>query len=146
MLVTFGNITYAGGVHPSPYSANAAMVRIKEVTHQQPAEVVFDLALFDYTNTSPGYLGCFAYRSQRVADLYAHPALAVADLNVRYDGGLVHLEFSGDPARTYVIEASTNLVNWDTIGAPGPSEGGNFDFQDDQAVEFQERYYRVITQ
>ena len=27
VLVTFGNITYAGGMPPSPYSTNAAMVR-----------------------------------------------------------------------------------------------------------------------
>jgi hypothetical protein len=31
-LVTFGNITYAGGAHPSSYSLSAAMVRINEVT------------------------------------------------------------------------------------------------------------------
>jgi hypothetical protein len=146
VLVTFGNITYAGGVHPSSQSANAAMARIKEVTHEQPAEVVFDLALFDYTNTSPSYLGCFAYRSQRVPDLYGHPALAVADLNVSYNGGLAHLEFSGDPARTYVVEASTDLVNWEAIAIPEPTANGDYDLVDPQTTEFQARYYRVVTQ
>lgn len=51
VLITFGNIAYENGAHPSPLSANAAMARIKEVTHDPVPEVVFDLAVFDYSNT-----------------------------------------------------------------------------------------------
>jgi hypothetical protein len=147
VLVTFGNITYAGGAHPSAYSPTAAMVRIKEVTHELPAEVVFDMALFDYTNTSVSYSGCFAYRSQRVPDLYGHPALPVTDLNLQFDDdGAAHLEFSGDEMRTYTVEASDDMSSWEAIGVATPTGSGNFDFVDSTAVGTGARYYRVATQ
>jgi len=145
ILVTFGNTTYVSNAPPSRYSPLAAMVRIKEVTHEQPAEVVFDLALFDYTNTSSSYLGCFTYRSHRMPDLYGHPAMPVADLNVLYDGDSAHLEFSGDPVRTYAVEASTDLQNWTEIGTPEGDDDGNYDFDDAVPEEGANCYYRVVT-
>jgi hypothetical protein len=42
------------------------------------------------------------YRSHRVPDLYGFPAVAVADLNLEYNAGVPHLQFSGDPFRTYI--------------------------------------------
>jgi hypothetical protein len=146
VLVTFGNISYVDGVHPSPYASRASMVRIKEVTHDPVPEVVFDLALFDYANTYPNYTGCFTYRSDRIPDLYSVLPQPVADLAVTFTDGRRRLEFSGNEARRYVVEASTNLVDWSTIGVAQPAESGNFNFQDDDAAEFPARYYRVVTQ
>ena len=146
ILVTFGNTTYVNGLHPSPYATNAAMVRIKEVTHAQPAQVVFDLALFDYANTSSAYLGCYAYRSHRVSDLYAHPASPVTDLNVVDQAGAAHLEFSADPARTYLIQVTTDLVHWISLAVPQPGPGGTYDFVDAASLTTPNRYYRVVTQ
>ena len=146
VLVTFGNVSYVNGVHPSAYSTNAAMVRIKEVTHDQVPEVVFDLALFDYANTNKNYSGCFAYRSDRIPDLYSVQPQAVADLTVKMLEEQPHLEFSGSEARTYVVEASTNLVNWDTIGLAEPMGSGEFDSDDGQWSDYPVRFYRVVTQ
>ena len=146
VLVTFGNISYVNGARPSPYSTSAAMVRIKEVTHDPIPEVVFDLTLFDYNNTNTAYSGCFAYRSDRIPDLYSVLPQPVTDLTVTFTNRQSRLEFSGDEAKTYLIEASTNLVNWETIGIAEPSGSGNFDFEDEQTDEFPARYYRVITQ
>jgi arylsulfate sulfotransferase len=146
VLVTFGNISYVNGAHPSPYSTNAAMARIKEVTHDPDPEVVFDLALFDYANTNKTYSGCFTYRSDRIPDLYSVLPQAVADLTVTFSDGQPHLEFSGSETRTYVVEASTNLVDWDQIGVAEPSGSGNYDFQDEQSDDFPARFYRIVTQ
>ena len=146
VLVTFGNISYVNGSHPSAYSTNAAMVRIQEVTHDPVPEVVFDLALFDYANTNKTYAGCLVYRSDRIPDLYSVQPVAVTDLTVAFLGGQPILQFSGDEARTYVIQASTNLANWDTIGVAEPTGGGDFDFSDSQSDQFPARFYRVITQ
>ncbi len=145
VLITFGNITYVNGASPSPYSASAAMVRIKEVTHDQLAEVVFDLALFDFSNTNSNYRGCFAYRSNRIPDLYSTQAQPVQDLIVKYQDGSPRLEFSANAARTYLVEASIDLVQWDEIGAAERDANGNFHFDDLQAEEFPARYYRVVT-
>jgi hypothetical protein len=146
VLVTFGNVSYVNGVHPNPVLTNAAMVRIKEVTHDPDPEVVFDLELFDSANTNQTYKGCFAYRSDRIPDFYSVVPQPVADLAVAFTNGRAHLQFSGNPLHTYLVEASTNLADWDTIGIVEPSNGPDYDFQDGQAEEFPARYYRVITQ
>ena len=57
------------------------------------------------------------------------------------------LEFSADPTRNYLIQASTDLTNWTTIGSPVQAEGvGDFDFQDLSSDQFKARFYRVVTQ
>ena len=146
VLVTFGNISYVNGVHPSAIATNAAMVRIKEVTHEQVPEVVFDLALFDYANTNKNYAGCLTYRSDRIPDLYSVLPLPVTDLTVKLMDGQPQLQFSGNELKTYFVEASTNLVDWEHIGLAEPSGSGNYDFQDGQSDDFPARFYRVVTQ
>ncbi len=112
MLVTYGAITYINGVHPSAYAPGAYMARIIEYTHDPVPQVVFDLSFFDYDNTSSGYKGYAIYRALRIPDLYAHPASPVTDLVVIEAGETAHLEFSADPTHTYVVQASTDLMNW----------------------------------
>jgi hypothetical protein len=149
VLVCFGAVTYANYLPPSTNAPGATMVRIQEVTHDANPEVVFDLSLFDYSNSDPAYLGCWNFRGYRVPDLYAHPAMPVGDLNLYYDGGVPLLEFSADPARTYVVQASTDLEHWSELGAAEPEPGGLYDFYDfdDFAPEkASSRFYRVLTQ
>ena len=78
-----------------------------------------------------------------MSDLYAHPAMPVADLTVQYDGETAHLEFSADPVRTYVV-ASTGLVQWTQLGTATPGQGGNYDFYDAEAGNAASRFYRVL--
>ncbi|HEY5911011.1 MAG TPA: aryl-sulfate sulfotransferase [Verrucomicrobiae bacterium] len=146
VLVTFGSVGYINCVSPSAASPAARMVRIKEVTHDAPADVVFDLSIFDYNNNSPGYLGYWVYRSRRVPDLYGHPPAPVADLAVKSDTGAAHLQFSGDPARNYVVETSTDLNHWTELGAAQAGEGGTYDFLDPAGAGGSAgHYYRVVT-
>jgi hypothetical protein len=149
VLVNFGYVSYDNHVPPSPSAPGATMVRIQEVTHDENPQVVFDLSIFDYSNLSSNYLGNYAYRSRRVPDLYAHPAMPVADLNLYYDGGVPLLEFSGDPARTYLIEASSDLRNWSVLGTAESESGGLYDFYDFDEFASENatsRFYRVLTQ
>lgn len=147
ILVTYGYVTYINGIHPSAYSANATMSRIIEYTHTPVPKVVFDLAFFDYTNTSTSYLGYLLYRGERISDLYTHPATPVVNLWVTESNQLPLVQFSADPALTYVIQTSTDLLNWTTIGTAVQVGGaGEYHFQDLNAGQFTARYYRVITQ
>ncbi len=147
VLVTYGDVTYINGVHPSPYAPGAAMARIIEYTHDPVPQVVFDLSLFDYNNTSPSYKGYAVYRALRIPDLYAHPANPVTDLVVTREGQTTCLEFSADPAQTYEVQASADLMNWTTIGTAVQEGGvGDFDFDDLSASQFAARYYRVVPQ
>src|SRR5262249_3028018 len=147
VLVTFGFVLYENGAPPSATATNATMVRIKEVTHDSNPQVVFDLQVFDPNNTDPGYLGCFVYRSYRIPDLYAHPATAVSDLTIQYDGAAPVLQFSGDQTRSYQVEVSGDLLNWQAIGTASlDDESGNFSFVDNQSKGSSRQFYRIATQ
>jgi hypothetical protein len=145
VLVTYAWINYTNGVllNPSP----ATMARIVEYTHDPTPQVVFDVAFWFYgANTPTGY-GFFCYRSHRIPDLYAHPAEPVADLTINQEDPSPVLEFSADPTHSYLIQASTDLQNWMTIGTPVQEGGiGDFDFEDLNASQFTTRFYRIVTQ
>lgn len=147
VLVTYGAVTYLNGVHPSAYAAAATMVRLIEYTHDPIPQVVFDLSFWDYANNAPNYTGNFLYRAYEVPDLYAHPAEPVADLAISDGNQLPVLEFSADPVRSYLIQTSTDLTNWTTLGAPLQEGGvGDFNFYDLGANQFTNRFYRAVSQ
>ena len=107
---------------------------------------MFELSFFDTTVTNAGYMGYLCYRSDRIPDLYPHPAAPVTDLAVDIVAGSTHLQFSGDPALTYTVEASANLTEWTSIGTANPAtETGTVVFQDTSAPGSAARFYRVLT-
>ena len=61
---------------------------------------------------------------------------------------MAFLQFSADDARTYVIEASTDLVNWEQLGTAVEDEqqDGLFSFEDAEFGGLGQCYYRVVTQ
>jgi arylsulfate sulfotransferase len=147
VLITFGAISSENGAHPSPYSTTATMVRLKEVTHTANPTVVFDLEMFNPTNTNPTNGGFEVYRSYRIPDLYGHLAVPVPDLTVQFEDGSPLLQFTADPARTYTVQSSADLVNWSELGEPIPDDAdGDFSFTDDSSEGLATRYYRVMTQ
>lgn len=147
ILATYGYVTYINGAHPSPYSPAAAMARIIEYTHDPIPETVFDVSIFDPANTSSSYQGYLVYRASRIPDLYSHVAEPVADLVVTPANGLPQLEFSADPLRSYLVQASSDLKTWTSLGPPVQDEGSStFTLIDASASEFTARYYRVVTQ
>jgi arylsulfate sulfotransferase len=147
VLATYGAVSYINGVPPDSHATNATLVRIIEYTHDPVPEVVFDVSFFDDNNTSSGYGGVFCYRAYQIPDLYAHPAEPVADLIVNSENQIPILEFSADPTRNYLIQASTDLRNWTTLGTPVAEGGlGEYDFEDLNANQFTTRFYRVVTE
>lgn len=147
ILVTFGAVTFLNGVPPSSIAPNATMSRIIEYTHDPVPQVVFDLSFFDYNNTSSSYTGYDCYRAYQVPDLYVHPAVPVADLAINGESQLPVLQFSADPVRSYLIQSSTNLNDWTTLGAPSQEGGtGDYDFYDLNASQFSARFYRAVSQ
>jgi arylsulfate sulfotransferase len=147
VLVDYGAVTYINGSAPNLRIPNASMVRFMEYTHDPVPQVVFDVSFFQYTNNPPNYMGYICYRAYQIPDLYVHPAQPVADLTVSNHGQIPLLEFSADPTRNYLIQASTDLMNWTTVGTPVQEGGtGDYDFEDLNANQFTTRFYRVVTQ
>jgi hypothetical protein len=59
--------------------------------------------------------------------------------------GRAQLQFSGEPGRRYIIEASTNLTEWEMIGVAAGDVDGSFAFEDAQSGRFPSRFYRVVS-
>jgi hypothetical protein len=146
VLVDFSAVSYINGQHPSAAAPNATEARIQEVTHDANPEVVWDISIFDPTNMSTNYTGNWVYRARRIADIYPHPAMAVTDLSITVNGPTAHLMFSGDPVRTYTIEASDNLEEWTEIGTAEVEPNGLGEFYDSSFEGTGGgRFYRVVT-
>ncbi|HVM49126.1 MAG TPA: aryl-sulfate sulfotransferase [Candidatus Acidoferrum sp.] len=145
VLIDFAAVSYVNGAPPNRTYPTSNMVRITEVTHDAVPQIVFDLAISAYAVNNPTNKDCSVYRCHRIPDLYGHPALPVADLTITCKNGLAGLEFSADDFRTYVVEASTNLADWEQLGTAveDPQNPGDFSFQSTQGTG---RYYRVLTQ
>ncbi len=148
VLIDFSAVSYTDGAYSIPTSPGALLARFKEVTHDPVPQVVFDVSLTLYSKAAADYLNCTVYRVHRIPDLYAHPALSVTDLATRLADGVAQLEFSGDPARRYVVEASSDLTNWQSLGhaSSDDADAASFGFQDPQPAGSPARYYRVITE
>ncbi len=58
--------------------------------------------------------------------------------------GKMHLNFSGMQHQIYIIEASTNMVDWQMIGVAQDQGDGTFNFDDAQSTQLPARYYRVV--
>ncbi len=147
VLVTFGYVSYENGAHPDPVAPLATIARIKEVTHHSNPSVVFDLELSDPANTNVNSGGFSVYRSHGIPDLYSHLAVPVADLTVQSQAGHALLRFSADSTRSYVVQASSDLVNWTEIGMASQDDPtGDFSFQDQARGTLPIQFYRVLTQ
>lgn len=147
VLIDFGSVKYVNGVPPSAFGANATMARIQEVTHDTAPELVWDLSVTEYDNTNVTFHDCFVYRSYRIPDLYPHLPTPVADLTVTYGGASALLQFSADPTRTYTVQASSDLSQWQDLGHASPqAQPGDYEFQDVDAPQYTARYYRVLTE
>lgn len=143
VLVTFAWINDTNGVN---LPNGGTMARIVEYTHDPVPQVVWDLALWNYRGTTPQNGGFYDYRSYRIPDLYAHPAEPVANMIIIQQAPAAYLEFTADPTFSYVIQASTDLKTWTTIGSAFEEDDeGDFGFDDLSAGRFAGRFYRVVT-
>jgi hypothetical protein len=59
--------------------------------------------------------------------------------------GHVQLRLAAEPGLIYILEASTNLVNWEKIGIAVDQGDGTFTFEDPNAAKFPNRFYRVVS-
>src|SRR5207244_9452058 len=70
------------------------------------------------------------------------PKPKIAKVARNIDGNIL-MEFTAEPGLIHIVEASTNLVDWDKIGVAVSSDTGGFEFEDLQAPRFTSRYYRI---
>jgi hypothetical protein len=73
----------------------------------------------------------------------SHPHAKVKSVSRDADGK-ARLQCSGEPGGMYVIEASSNLRDWETIGAAAAASDGTFQFEDRSTTTYRTRFYRVV--
>jgi hypothetical protein len=59
-------------------------------------------------------------------------------------GGRSHLRYSGRAPSFYVIQASTNLVDWQVVGTTMADDVGGLDFEDKDSGKLPFRFYRIV--
>lgn len=114
------------------------MIRFRKLSSIWPFSIIATL--------NSNYRGNWVYRSDRIPDLYAHPALPVTDLTLTFQDGGTHLEFSADATHTYLIMASTDLTHWQEAGHAVLSANGDFEFSAYTSGQTSALFYRVVTE
>jgi hypothetical protein len=71
-----------------------------------------------------------------------HPQTQFTSISLQPDG-LVRMQFAGKSGALYLIESSTNLVDWELVGVASSIPNGQFQFNDKEAGRFAQRYYRL---
>ena len=71
-----------------------------------------------------------------------HPHTQFTSISLQPEGR-VRMQFAGDSRALYLIEASTNLVDWELIGVASSTIIGQFQFDDKEAGRFAQRFYRL---
>jgi hypothetical protein len=101
--------------------------------------------------TDPALAARFTDQAQEIIDVLTGGHTNPAGLpHGRFTGvrqqpdGRVQLQFSARRGPTYLLEASTNLMNWEIIGVTHEQCNGTFTFEDANAARFPVRYYRVV--
>ncbi|MBI3851780.1 MAG: cadherin-like domain-containing protein [Verrucomicrobia bacterium] len=59
--------------------------------------------------------------------------------------GGFHLQIAGNRGRVHLLQASTNLVDWETVGVARDTGNGKYEFEDPEASRFVSRFYRVVS-
>ena len=73
-------------------------------------------------------------------------ALAVKVHGLKHQrDGKAQLAFSGLAGQVHVVEASTNLVDWEIIGVAREQGDGTFEFEDANAPSIPNRFYRLVS-
>jgi hypothetical protein len=86
----------------------------------------------------PPNLGVFGRLDNLRFGIVSRPVLELGMAN-----GIVVLTFTGSTNLTYRVWASTNLSDWQVLGAPTQVQPGRFVFADPGAIGNERRFYRV---
>jgi hypothetical protein len=85
--------------------------------------------------------------AQRIIDAFCNSGLVkfVPHLDVRSHpaGGRLRLRVDGVACQLHIVEASTNMVDWEPIGEPVVQPDGSLEFEDVVSAGTSGRFYRV---
>lgn len=105
-----------------------------------------------YTGTfglaSNAMLLATAFESNYVNSVAASALFSVLPLQITsksFSNGLFQMQFAGAPGSNYVLQASTDMVNWTSL-ATSPATANPLNFADQVGSNYARRFYRVLQQ
>ncbi len=125
---------------------NGVLVNLPFTILSTAAEGVASISITNalLVNTNGAQIAPVNLTSGSLAIIRSTPAMpARLGSLVRARDGRVQLQLIGTAGRSYVIQASTNLVQWIPLSTNAVA-GGSVDFVDTTAVDLKQRFYRAI--
>jgi hypothetical protein len=101
------------------------------------------------TSSNPGLAQTLIRTAQQLAAILgagcptATASTPIAKVRHQANGKL-RMEFNAPQGFVYILEASTNLVDWEKIGVAADRGFGEFDFEDVNASQMPTRFYRIV--
>jgi len=162
-------------VPPTPAELVQHLIKLvneSDLPHQQPLLATLNAALASIErgnhNSASGQLGAFqnkvraqvakkdAALAMELTDGAGQVIAALSDDKAdkvaaklrslkRGQGGKMKLKLIGQAGQTYIVEASTNLVDWEAVGVATVQSDGSFEFADTSAAKYQSRFYRIVS-
>ena len=108
-------------------------------THQQIIQ-----RLLDATDRLPALAGKCTTAGRLNLNKALNPPIQLTVLPAE-NRGEVRLRVSGPSGRTYVVEAASDLANWQPVFTNAASAAGTFNFSDSFATNFSYRFYRAVS-
>jgi subtilisin-like proprotein convertase family protein len=143
---TFKPTNFGPGVNfPSPAPAGPYVASLAALNGATPngswALYVLDDSPGDSGNIAGGWSLDIATLSPLNGVLNGQ-AVRLAPTAIQSNGSFT-LTLSGQPGKTYVIQASSDLASWVPVATNVTSVAGNFQFTDTNVVSFPYRFYRA---
>jgi hypothetical protein len=145
------------------------VVNASDLRHKRPLLASLEAALAsierDNCHSAEGQLGAFQNKvAAQVSDMALATELidgagqVITALNCdgsprvagkihslkRHSNGKMQMKIKGEVGQTYVLEGSTNLVDWKPICVVRPDADGNCGYEDALAAKHESRFYRVV--
>ena len=107
-----------------------------------PKKVAEDLALVAKGDREAA-AGHYANAIEHYRNAWRHALQLSIQVGLNPDG-TTRLQFVGNNSQSYLIEVSTDMVNWVSLGACTADAEGNVEFTDPNAAHQPLRFYRAI--
>jgi hypothetical protein len=94
----------------------------------------------------PALADTFAHAAQTIINAFTGSCQPSRIVHVGHgERGSLQLRFIGPSGQIHLLQASTNLLDWVTVGAASEVGDGAFEFEDTDATRFPGRFYRVAS-
>ncbi len=148
------NLVTAQAPKPQPLVASLSAA-LRSINRSEPTPAINQLHAFEnktraqVARSDPALAQTFIQSAQQLVAILsagcspARPPARIARAERGRDGRL-RMHFSAPQGFVYILEASTNLVDWEKIGVATDGGSGEFDCEDAAAPQMPARFYRLV--